>query len=86
MNTKLCTQPFVFENSNGQSFKMKTNESVLIPGYSLHHDERYYEDPEEFKPERFLPENGGVKKYREEGKYLGFGDGPRTCLGESVRH
>ena len=28
--------------------------------YNLHHDERYWEDPWEFRPERFLTEDGEV--------------------------
>ncbi|XP_061396361.1 probable cytochrome P450 28d1 [Musca vetustissima] len=80
-NTKLCTQPYTFVNSDGTSFQMKKGEIVFISYRSIHHDERYYKNPEEYIPERFLPENGGVKKFREEGKYLGFGDGPRICMG-----
>lgn len=44
-------------------------------------DEDYYESPQEFIPERFLEENGGLKKYKDMGVYYGFGEGPRACLG-----
>uniref|UniRef100_A0A1I8M3K8 Cytochrome P450 n=2 Tax=Musca domestica TaxID=7370 RepID=A0A1I8M3K8_MUSDO len=81
VNSKLCTQPYEFVNKNGSSFRMEKGEAAFICYYSIHHDERYYDDPEDFKPERFLPENGGVKKYREQGKFMGFGDGPRICMG-----
>ncbi|XP_061386315.1 probable cytochrome P450 28d1 [Musca vetustissima] len=80
-NTKLCTEPYEFVNSDGSSFEMKKGEIVFLSYRSIHYDERYYQNPEEYIPERFLPENGGVKKFREQGKYLGFGDGPRICLG-----
>ncbi|XP_037827149.1 uncharacterized protein LOC119615139 [Lucilia sericata] len=79
--TKLCTEPIELVNKNGQILKMKKNDVVMISHYSLYHDPNNFEDPETFKPERFLPENGGVKKYRDEGKFIGFGDGPRICLG-----
>lgn len=47
---------------------------VFIPVLGLHMDENYYEEPEMFKPERFLDGN-------EAGKiYLPFGDGPRNCI------
>jgi cytochrome P450 family 6 len=34
--------------------------SILIPAYSLHHDERFWEEPDRFDPERFTDEN--IKK------------------------
>lgn len=32
-------------------------------------------------PERFNPEHGGVKVFKDRGVFLPFGDGPRICLG-----
>ena len=52
---------------------------VDIPIYSFHHDEEYFPNPEEFQPERFLPEN---KQNIKPGTYLPFGVGPRMCIGE----
>lgn len=44
--------------------------------YALHHDPKYFPEPESFKPERFLD---GTK----EGKdgFIPFGIGPRKCIG-----
>jgi cytochrome P450 len=48
--------------------------------YTLHHDERWYPDPERFDPERFSAENEkNIQKYA----YLPFGGGPRICIGNS---
>lgn len=52
----------------------------MLPTHALMADKNYYTN--EFEPERFLEENGGLKKYRDMGVYYGFGDGPRTCLGK----
>lgn len=54
-------------------------EEILISAYAFHHDSDYYQDPEEFVPERF--DNDGIKDFRISGVLLPFGDGPRVCLG-----
>lgn len=54
--------------------------TVIIPVYAIHHDERWWPDPEVFDPTRFLPENG---KGRHRSAYLPFGGGRRVCIGTS---
>ncbi|XP_001356809.3 probable cytochrome P450 28d1 [Drosophila pseudoobscura] len=78
---KLVTEAYDFVNKNGVTVRVHPGDVVIIPAHSMHHDPEYYEDPEVFKPERFLEINGGVRKYREAGVYYGFGDGPRVCPG-----
>ncbi|KAM3959527.1 uncharacterized protein ACR2FA_006460 [Aphomia sociella] len=51
---------------------------VHIPVYHLHHHPAYFEDPEEFRPDRFL---GDAKRDIKPYIYLPFGEGPRICLG-----
>ena len=51
---------------------------VVIPIFSLHRDPKYWENPDEFDPERFSPEN---KDKVRKGVYQPFGQGPRQCLG-----
>lgn len=50
--------------------------SVFIPVYGLHHDPKYYPEPEKFIPERFSEENKSDSR-----PYYPFGDGPRICIG-----
>jgi len=53
---------------------------VTIPTLGLQMDPKYWDDPEEFIPERFSEENKG--KIRS-GTYFPFGQGPRICLGNN---
>ncbi|XP_005184405.2 probable cytochrome P450 6a14 [Musca domestica] len=51
---------------------------VVIPVHAIHHDPEYYENPEEFNPNRFAAEEC---ERRHSSTYLPFGDGPRSCIG-----
>jgi cytochrome P450 len=53
---------------------------VGITIYSVHHDARWFPEPEKFDPERFSPEREPqIPRYA----YLPFGGGPRVCIGNS---
>lgn len=57
---------------------IKTGDRVQINPYFTHHNPRYWDAPEEFRPERFSKGNiDSINEY----VYLPFGKGPRTCLG-----
>lgn len=80
MTSRICTEAIELE-FEGQKAPIEEGLNVFIPIHQLHYDPEYYPDPEEFKPERFDPENGGIKAFKDKGVYLPFGDGPRMCLG-----
>ena len=48
---------------------------VLVGVYSMHHDDRFWADPEAFDPSRWLDRDRSAEAY------LPFGAGPRRCLG-----
>ena len=52
--------------------------SCLI--YSMHRHSDFWENPNEFDPERFSPEN---KKKHIPFSYIPFGGGPRLCIGNN---
>lgn len=45
-------------------------------------DEEHFPNPQEYQPDRFMQPDA-AKMYRERGVFMGFGDGPRICIGES---
>jgi len=52
---------------------------VVVSQYVMHRDERYYENPLEFDPQRWIPE---LRETRPPFAYFPFGGGPRRCIGE----
>lgn len=49
---------------------------------SIHYDDRYWDRAKEFRPERWLDENGKLAMPKE--GFLPFGVGKRVCAGESL--
>ena len=67
-------------NDDGSiSFALKRGDMVHIPVYSIHHDVRFFPEPDRFKPERFIGEPQ-FHKYA----YLPFGSGPRNCVARAM--
>ncbi|XP_063776868.1 cytochrome P450 4V2 [Pseudophryne corroboree] len=62
-----------------RGFKIPKDVNVVIVPYALHRDPEYFPEPEEFRPERFLPENAsGRNPYA----YIPFSAGLRNCIGQ----
>jgi cytochrome P450 len=54
---------------------------VMVCPYALHRHPKHWDRPDEFDPDRFLPENSaGRPTYA----YLPFGAGPRFCVGNTL--
>nr|QIU80468.1 cytochrome P450 monooxygenase CYP6CY49 [Aphis gossypii] len=65
----------------GESLTIEKGQKITIPLYSIHHDPKYYPNPDTFDPERFTEEE---KSKRPNGTFLPFGDGPRHCIGKRL--
>lgn len=75
--SRRCTADYKIPNT--ELIILKGTE-LQIPTMFMHRDEDFYENPLEFRPERFIDSSNGHSK----GKgitYMPFGDGPRHCLG-----
>lgn len=77
----MCTESFEFTDYKQHRVTIDRGTPIYIPTYSIQHDAEHYADPENFDPDRFSAENGGLKPFKDKGVFLSFGDGPRICLG-----
>ena len=58
--------------------EVKAGQSVLIAPWVIHRHEKLWDQPDAFRPERFLPEN---RKSIDRYAWLPFSGGPRICIG-----
>ena len=57
---------------------IKKGQLIEMPIYAIQHAPEYWENPMQYSPDRFLPENRhNIVPYT----YLPFGGGPRNCIG-----
>jgi cytochrome P450 len=61
-------------------YEFPTDTTVLMSQWVMHRDPRYFEEPLEFRPERWLD---GLEDRLPRGAYFPFGDGPRRCIGQN---
>lgn len=74
---------WMIERANGEpdvlgGYAVPPGTVIGISPWVLHRDETYWENPEGFDPDRFLPE---AEAARPRYVYLPFGAGPRVCIG-----
>ncbi|KAL2098086.1 hypothetical protein ACEWY4_007293 [Coilia grayii] len=69
----------ICEDTQINGFKVPKGANAIIITYALHRDPRFFPHPEEFRPERFLPDNcGGRHPYC----FIPFSAGLRNCIGQ----
>ncbi|XP_075168865.1 cytochrome P450 6A1-like [Haematobia irritans] len=59
-------------------YTVEKGTTCIISIWGIHHDPEIYPNPEIFDPERFAPE---MIRQRDAIEFLGFGEGPRNCIG-----
>ncbi len=63
------------------NLRIRKGSLLIAPQIVIHHDPRFYADPERFDPERFA---SGLKSERPRFAYFPFGAGSRQCIGEGL--
>jgi cytochrome P450 len=68
------------ENHELNNFPVEKGSLVLLSPFTMHRDRRFWDEPENFKPERW--ENISIKEAGGRFVYFPFGGGVRRCIGE----
>lgn len=64
----------------GTAYELPPRTVVFLSQYLLHRDPRFWDEPDAFRPERWLEAAGAPCRHRF--AYFPFGAGPRVCIGE----
>jgi cytochrome P450 len=60
-------------------YTIPAGSTILMSQYVMHHDPRYYNEPDRFDPERW---SSGARSSLPRFSYFPFGGGIRACIGE----
>jgi len=70
---RVCAEPVQLGG-----YRIAPGAEIWMWVYFLHHDARWFDEPERFRPQRFLPE---AEARRRPNTYIPFGAGSRACVG-----
>jgi cytochrome P450 len=70
---RTCVEPH-----DADDVRIGAGSVVVVSPWLLHHDARWWPDPDDFRPERWLGEDPDRPRHA----FLPFGGGPRMCIGE----
>lgn len=73
---RVATEPDVIGGK-----EIKPGDRVVLFTYGAHHNAKFWEDPETFKPERWM---AGNAKKQVKYSYIPFGAGKRSCIGGAM--
>ena len=59
-------------------WRLPKGELIALSPYVIQRDARWFDSPDDFRPERFLPDAPEIPR----GAWIPFGTGPRVCIGQ----
>ncbi|KAJ8675066.1 hypothetical protein QAD02_010852 [Eretmocerus hayati] len=76
---RMCSKDFELPPSlpTSKPFTVKEGMELMIPVAAIHRDPQYFENPEKFDPDRYLDKKAASSDVMS----MGFGLGPRMCIG-----
>jgi len=60
---------------------VKPGDRIVVFSYGAHHNPKFWDEPEEFRPERWM---AGAAKKQVKLSYIPFGAGKRSCIGGAM--
>jgi cytochrome P450 len=69
------------EDCDVGGWQLHKGNQLLIPFYTIHRDAAWFDNPDAFRPERFLPGGAFREQRPPRFAYAPFGGGPRVCVG-----
>ncbi|MGE0857376.1 MAG: cytochrome P450, partial [Hyphomicrobiaceae bacterium] len=61
--------------------QIRAGDRIVIFGYAAHHNPKFWDEPEEFRPERWMDKSA---KRQVKYSYVPFGAGKRSCIGGAM--
>ncbi|XP_035443083.2 cytochrome P450 6B5-like [Spodoptera frugiperda] len=74
----VITREVIEDYTFSTGLKLEKGLRIHLPVFHMQHNPKYFPDPEQFLPERFL---GDAKQNITPYTYFPFGEGPRLCIG-----
>ncbi|MFB6250507.1 MAG: cytochrome P450 [Halobellus sp.] len=62
-------------------YRIPKGTAIMMPQWVVHRSDRWYDDPDAFDPDRWLPKR---RAERPQFAYFPFGGGPRHCIGKHL--